>query len=113
MGIQVSNPASYPAVSYNKVHMTHLAIDQPIFEDDTQTPNYKVVIWYRVYGVVDNVRYYKDEDVQKIELQDFITVAMTKAGQGDTSLIDALTSIESAVAAIIGDQTAYTGVTVI
>lgn len=105
MGIQIANPVTMPAVTYDKIHMTKLDVTQPILDNDEMTPRYQVVISYRHYGVVNGARLYKNEDVQRISLDDFLTKAQTKAQAGDTSLMNALTSIETAIASIIADQT--------
>jgi hypothetical protein len=108
MGIQVTQADSMPAVTYDKIHLTKLEIIQPIFEDDTKTPLYQVIISYRHYGVVNGVRYYKNEELQRVSIDDFITLAATDAAQGDMTLVNALGSIEVAVAGIISDQTGNT-----
>lgn len=105
MGIQVSNPDSMPAVTYDKIHMSSLEITQEVFENDTLPPVYKVLINYRHYGVANGIRYYKNEDVHRVSLNDFLASAMEDAAQGDMTLVGALQSIEVAVAAIISDQT--------
>jgi hypothetical protein len=105
MGIQISNAESLPAVTYDKIHMTKLEIIQPTFELDNQQPIYQVIIHYRHYGVTAGKRYYKNEDIQRISIDDFIVLALTDAQAGDTTLLSALQSIEVAVASIIGDQT--------
>lgn len=105
MGIQISNADSMPAVTYDKIHMTKLEISQPIFADDSSQPQYSVAINFRHFGVVDGIRYYKNEDVQRVTLADFLSAATADAAQGDMTLLSALQSIEVAVAAIIADQT--------
>lgn len=105
MGIQVSVADSQPAVTYNQIHMTKLEIIQPIFSDNAAMPLYQVIINFRHYGVTDGVRYYRTEEVQRVAIDDFVTAAMIKAGGGDMTLLNALQSIEVAVAGIIADQT--------
>lgn len=106
MGIQIDNAVSVPAITYNKIYMTKLEIIQPVIEDDVQAPKYQVVISYRHYGVgADSKRYFYSEDLQRIAVDDFYALAMADAGSGDMTMINALQSIEAAVAAIIGDQT--------
>lgn len=104
MGIQIANAVSMPAVTYDKIHMTRLEIVQPVFTDDAQQPVYQVVIYYRHYGVTDGVRYYMNEDVQRASIEDFMSVALSKANAGDTTLLSALQSIETAIATIIAEQ---------
>lgn len=106
MGIQIINAISVPAITYDKIHMTKLEIIQPTFEEDAQQPKYQVIISYRHYGVgSDGKRYYMNEDLQRVSVDDFITVALNDAAQGDMTMLTALQSIESAVASIISDQT--------
>lgn len=105
MGIQISSAETKPAITYNKVHMTKLEVMQPTQTDDLATPKYQVIISYRHYGIVDNVRYYKDEDVHRVAIDDFIALATADAMQGNMILANSLSSIEAAVAAIISDQT--------
>lgn len=105
MGIQISSANSVPAVTYDKIHVTKLEIVQPIFNVDGAHPIYQVLISYRHYGVVEGIRYYMSEEVQRIAIDDFITMAATDAANGNMTLVDALNSIEAAIAAIIGDQT--------
>lgn len=105
MAIQITaNPKSHPAVVYDRVHMTSLSIKQPVFDDDAQTPHYEVEVYYRLYGVVDQTRYYKHEEVQRVFIDDFIALATEDAMAGDPTLVNALSSIEEAVAAILADQ---------
>jgi hypothetical protein len=108
MGIQIVDATSMPAVTYDRIHMTKLEISQATFEQDTQQAVYEVVICYRHYGVTDGVRYYKNEDINRVSIADFITAGMEAAAQGDMTLLGALQSIEVAVAAIIQDQTGVT-----
>lgn len=104
--ISVSNPVSMPAVSYDKVHMSNLSIEQPTFDDDAQEPVYALRINYLMYGVVAGVRYYDvSEGVKTISIPNYLSLATTKAGQGDMDLVNALSSIELAVANIIKDMT--------
>lgn len=106
MGIQLITAVSLPAITYNRIHVTKLEIVQPVFEDDTLPPKYDVLISYRRYGVaVDNKRYYMNEDIQRISVVDFLSVAMADAQAGDNTMLNALQAIEAAVANIITDQT--------
>jgi hypothetical protein len=105
MGIQIAVAESQPAVTYNQIHMTKLEIVQPIFSDNAAVPLYQVIINFRHYGVTDGIRYYQTEEVQRVAIDDFVSAAMTAAAGGDMTLLNALQSIELAVAGIIADQT--------
>lgn len=112
MGIEISSAETTPSVTYNRIHLTRLEISQPVQASDSAAPIYEVIINYRYFGVVNGTRFYKNEDVQRIGISDFLTLALANAGQGDTTLITALQSIELAVATIIAEQTG-SGTTVI
>lgn len=105
MGIQIANAETMPAVTYDKIHVTKLEIIQPTFADDSVQPVYQVIIHYRHYGVTNGIRYYMNEEIQKVAIDDFLSSALQDAAIGDTTLLSALQSIEVAVAAIIADQT--------
>lgn len=106
MGIKVTTGAkAVPAVVYDRVHVTNLMITQPVFEDDSQIPGYTIEVHYRLYGVVGEVRYYSSDPVQVIHLPNFIAIAMAAAEEGDASLLTALSSLETAVASILKQQT--------
>ena len=108
MGIQITNAESVPAVTYDKIHMTKMEIIQPIFTNDSLDPKYEVIICFRHYGVTNGIRYYKNEELNKVALPDFLASAMSDAMAGDITLLTALQNIEIAVASIISDQSGIT-----
>ena len=107
MGIQIDNPNSQPAVTFDKLHLCQLVISQPTFDDDTQNPVYSVAITTRNYGVLDGVRHYDMSQLapESVGLNDYLTEAMVRAGDGDLRLINALTAIQEAVAVIYATKT--------
>ncbi|NQZ53197.1 MAG: hypothetical protein HRT93_02975 [Piscirickettsiaceae bacterium] len=106
MSITVSGATVAPAVTYDKVHLASLQIEQPVFADDAQSAMYLLRVSYRMYGVVNGVRYYDEAaGLESVSIPDYLGTAMVKAGNGDMDLINALGSIELAVANIIEDQT--------
>jgi hypothetical protein len=104
MGIQITNAEVFPAIEYNKVHLVRLEISQPVFTNDSLQPVYVVNVAYKVYGVLNGTRYYKDEPVREITIPNFIDAAMADAANGDMSLANSLVAIEGAVASIIADN---------
>lgn len=103
MGIKIAQGLNAPAVIYDKIFVSNLQITQIPISLDNMTPKYKVFIEYRLYGVHEGARVYHPE-MREVEINDFITTAMTKASTGDMSLVTALQSIETAVAAILTDE---------
>lgn len=104
MAVQITDAESVPAVSYNRIHLLRLDVDQPISSSDTAAPVYSVRLVYQKYGVVDGVRYYHSCGAQELNLPDYFSLAMADAQQGDTTLLGALQAIEAAIAAILTDQ---------
>lgn len=105
MGIQIQNAAIKPAIVYDRIHLTHLEINQPTFEADANQAVYTLKLTYRHYGIVDGIRYYQSEDVNTISVDDYLTLAMTKAAAGDMTMISAMQSIEAIVASLIASET--------
>ncbi len=100
MGIQVQSNVTQPSVVFDKVFLRNLTIEQTEFEKDSLTPHYKIYIEYRLYGVMEDTRYYHS-DIREIEINDFIAEAMRKAQIGDMVLISALPAIEAAIAKLV------------
>lgn len=106
MGITRAAPDAQPAVTFDHIHMTRLEIVQPVFTLDSQAPVYGVQVWYVEYGIdVGGIRHYKPGSPVQVGLGDFLAAATAKAATGDMALLTALGAIQSAVAAIITDQT--------
>lgn len=105
MAIQVSNPKQIPAVTYDKIHLMGLTINQPTMEDATLQPMYDVRISYMFYGVVGSVNYYDTKSgLKHISISDYLGEAIAQSELGDMDMLNALQSIESAVASIITDK---------
>lgn len=104
MGIKLSESSSRSAVVFDKVHVSEIKIEQPMFEDDTRPPYYKVSIEYRLYGVdSQKVRQYEGK-AYEVEVKDFYAVAVNQMVNGDPRLIQALATIEHAIASIIAGE---------
>jgi hypothetical protein len=112
VGIQVTNTAAIPVLEFKNVHLVRLNITQPLQENNSLAANYHVMIVYRLFGVDgDGKRHYRPEEIE-IEIDDFLTMAMTEYAAGDPTLIMAFKSIETAIAALITkDQGLSTKVT--
>lgn len=104
MGIQINSPEVVPAVTYDRVHMTRMVVNQPLSDDDAAQPIYQVEINYRLYGIVNGFRYYKNEEPHRIVIDDYFSKALADYANGDEVLLNAFVAIEQAIAAIIKDQ---------
>lgn len=113
MSIVIANPPVQPALSYDHVHLCKLEIEQPVSTDNLSPPIYNVVINYRLYGIdTGNVRHYQAGDCTRVGIDDFYTLAATKAAAGDLSLANAMSAIQSAIAAIVANQLGTTATVV-
>lgn len=104
MGIQVKTAESQPAVVFDKVHVVELKVEQPQLVDDSRPPYYVVSILYRMYGVDDTGKRHYQGNTYEVEIKDFYGVAVNQYEQGDPRLLQALGTIETAIAAIITQQ---------
>lgn len=101
MAIKITNATAQPAVVFDHVHLINLVIEQPLFENDAQTPHYKVTFSYRMYGVDnDNKRHYKPE-THEVEIDNYLLHAAQHLEKGDPKLFQALQGIEDAIASIL------------
>jgi hypothetical protein len=100
VGIEIADAIQQPEVAYNRVFLRRLLIDQTEVAEDAPPPHYTVFIEYRLYGVRDGTRVYHHE-IREIELSDFLLEAIRQAGAGNTTLVNALPTIEAAIAALI------------
>jgi hypothetical protein len=106
MAIKVSNAVSKPALVFNNFFLDSLTLTQSKDEDDKKPPYYSLEVAYRMYAVDPNTRkrfYGPREGV--IRLEDYLSLAVKKASEGDSDLLDAMMAIEQALSIIIEDQT--------
>jgi hypothetical protein len=113
VAIEIQNAKVMPELVYNRVFMQRLNIQQKSVSDDGASPGYELQIEYRTYAVDgEGVRHYSPK-VNVILLSDYFSVAMERATKGDTELVEAMQSIEKALALIIQDQSDLGNTTVI
>lgn len=105
MAIKITNATVSPQLVYDRFFMENLTMTQRMDGDNSANPYYEVRISYRIYAVdEEGVRHFKPK-LNIITIEDYYSVAMTKALQGDTGLAGAMQAIEAALTAIIEDQT--------
>jgi hypothetical protein len=101
MGIEILDSVVQPAITYNRIHLVRLLVEQPLRTNENSTPKYHVMVVYKMYGVDEsNKIYYKPEE-HEIEVEDFLTLAMTEHESGDPTMVLAFKSIETALATLI------------
>lgn len=112
MTIKVSAPTQTEALVYENVFMESMKILQIKSEVDNLPPKYSLKIDYRMYAVDSSgVRHFENKRCC-IDIQDYYTLAATKAAAGDLDLVNAMGAIEVALGKIIEDQGNYGTVTI-
>lgn len=104
MGIQISQPAVVPELTYDRIFLEELRLTQKINTDHTAPPHFNLRIIYRLYAIdSNNIRHFQSK-VDSVEIEDYAAVAYAKALQGDFDLANASDAIEAALAKILEDQ---------
>lgn len=104
MGIEITAGDTVEALVYNKIHLENLLVEQPLIATEQTQPIYRLTIRYRIYAVGSTGQRYYIPGARFIRIEDYLTLAITKAGEGDEALLGALLAIETALATIISDQ---------
>jgi hypothetical protein len=105
MGIKISNSVETPALVYDNLFLESLDLKQTLSNSHGGQPHYVLKINYRLFAVdAENQRHYTTK-TNSIIIDDYFSVAMQKAKDGDLDLIQAAGAIELALAQIIEDQT--------
>lgn len=100
MSVSVTKFEAKPALNFNQVHMLSLTINLP--EQQEFRPSMKLV--YKMLAVDENGVKHFDTNVKVIDIDDYVAVATQEAMKGDTRLVDAMNSIEMALAAVLSSQ---------
>lgn len=108
MAIKLANPDVQPAVAHEFVFMDELSIRQLNSYDDNAPPTYVVRIDWRKYGVINTGERVFCPDNHEFVTKNYLNLAMLKAQEGDMRLLQALQSIQDAVALIVSMDTGKT-----
>jgi hypothetical protein len=104
MGIETTIVKKQPEITFNRVFLVGLEINQPITFNDSLQPRYDVMIQYRLYGVDPSGMRHFDGEIHEIQVTDFLTSAIMAAQTGDMDRLIAMQAIERAVASIISEE---------
>jgi hypothetical protein len=104
MAIEISNAEHAPELNFNRILLADLHLTQRLVPKDSSPPYYILTIEIRKYAVdADGNRHYKST-TDTLTIEDYATVAMKKAMDGDMDLVNAAAAIEAALAKILQDQ---------
>lgn len=104
MSIELDGGFSQEALEYKHVHMCNLSIVQPLSENVNEQAVYRVRITYQLFARDSAGNNHYEQKQRTIYMDDYLTKAIAKATAGDPDLLNALTSIEVALANIIADE---------
>lgn len=111
MAIKISNPQTEPELVYENFFMDEIRITQTPKEDHAGISDFTLVVIYRLYAVDSQGKRHYRPVIKHISIDDYLTLAMQKAQAGDPDLLNAMQSIETALAKIIEDQLPEFGTT--
>ena len=104
MAIEITQGEESPHLVYNRILLCDLNLTQKLIEQDDYPPYYILKIEIRKYAVDENGRRHYKPTTDTLFIEDYHTVAMTKAMAGDMDLANAAGAIEAALAKILADQ---------
>lgn len=104
MGITVSGGKLVQALDYNKVYMDSMIIVQKQVEDNSLASVFKLTVNYRLYAVDELDKRHYEGRTRRVFLENYLAVAIGKAKEGSSTLIDAMKGIESALTQLIQDS---------
>lgn len=103
MAIQIDDAETIPQLTYSYIFMRNLTIVQRLRDNESQ-PVYTLSIEVQKYAIDDKgVRHFLPK-VHVIRIDDYLPLAVSKAQQGDTALVEAMKAIEKALASILEVQ---------
>ena len=89
------------SLDFKYVFADELKISQTRVKEATDLPKYKVFLVYRMFAHDSGGHVVYQQKTDSVTISDFIPEAMALAQQGDTTLVEALQSIEKAVGVIL------------
>jgi hypothetical protein len=111
MAIEISQAEETPQLVYNRIILCDLHMNQRLNAVDSYPPYYTLKIEIRRYAVDSEGKRHYSPSTDILSIDDYATVAMTKAQQGDMDLANAASAIEAALAKIVADQKPEFGTT--
>ena len=110
--ITISNPDSLPPLTFDRVFMQALRIDQTLQNYDSRSPLFALRVEYRLYAVDPEGRRHYQSKTNTVTVEDYAALALERALAGDLDLANAMQAIEIALAKILDDLTDLQNTTV-
>lgn len=105
MTIEINSATPPPNITYDRIHMVMVKVNQSDRVMDAQQPVYRMSVSYKLYGLDGNGKiYYLNNGGYRITIPDFLVEAILQAQQGNNDLLAAIQSIESALVTVINDK---------
>lgn len=101
MGVEVAtNYKTVPALEYKNFFAEDIHIHQDKIENSGDLPIFSIRILYRMYAIDDNGKWYYDQYVDSLEVDDFMELANIAPQEQSISLFEVMAMIEFVVAKI-------------
>ena len=111
MTIKLDTAETVPELTFDKLALVNLSIDQVLSDSNTKVPEYKLTLQCKRYAVnSDNKRHYKRIEV--VRLEDVLSSALVSAKNGDADLLNAIGAIEKAVALVYAEYKGISATTI-
>ena len=113
MGVEVANYSSVPALDYKYFFMESMEILQTKKYSANDLPKFSLNITYRMYAIDQNGDIHYGNKVNRISIDDYMSLAVIKAQAQDTDLLDTAVVLEYAIAKIAEETTSVGNTTVV
>ena len=113
MAITFQNSTTKPEVVYDRFHLLHLEINQPLLKEAQDPPIFELNFSYRLYGLGSDNMYYYAPKVYHVKIPDYLPEAYEKWAQGNPALLQAFGAIEQALSVLITEKTDLGATTII
>ena len=111
MTITLHSAETVPELTFDKLSLVNLSIDQVLSNSNIKVPEYKLTLQCKRYAIdSENKRHYKRVEV--IRLEDVLSSALASAKNGDDDLLNAIGAIEKAVALVYAEYKGISATTI-
>ncbi len=104
MAIKLTAPNNPQSLTYDRLFLISLNIEQVQDVVDSNQPVYSFLLRYKVYAIDSSGNRVYNNKVYTINVPDYLTDAIAKASSGDNTLLAAVSAIEKAMSLLVTDK---------
>lgn len=105
MGVEFEKYTTVPQLEYKYFFMERMEVIQDKIYSSYSYPKFSMHITYRMYAIDDTGLWHYENKINTIIIDDYMEIAMIKAQQQDTDLLETAAVIEYVVAKIAEETT--------